>query len=380
MNTETKQKISGFVQLIAVILFIGAALAISVILQSNKKTIQNGQKVERVLFVEAQSFTPAPYAITLSTTGTVESRATVDVVSQVSGRIISVNDNFYGGGYFTAGETLFQIDPRDYELTVERLEAELARAKTTLEIEQAESAAALEEWKMLNGSKVAPDLVLRKPQQKEAAANLKAAEAQLADAKLDLERTTFSLPFTGRVLSSNVSLGQFITAGQSYGSVFDTASLEIRSTIEEESLKFLHPIEDLAINVKTKHMGQDRTYSAFIKRSAASLDTQTRFAPLIFGFKDDANDLLPGTFVAVEITTAETNEVLAIPSTARQKDGRIWMVNADNTVSPLEGYTILHNNGDTLALSGITETVRLVTSSLPGAIDGMKVDIREARK
>ncbi|MEC7576524.1 MAG: hypothetical protein VX468_04285, partial [Pseudomonadota bacterium] len=94
----------------------------------------------------------------------------------------------------------------------------------------------------------------------------------------------------------------------------------------------------------------------------------------------DASDLLPETFVNVTITTAEKANVLAIPSTARQKDGSIWSVNADNTVSPLTGHTILHNNGDTLALSGITEAVHLVTSSLPGAIDGMKVDIREARK
>ena len=380
MNIDIKQKISGFIQLIAVIIFIGAALAFSALLQSSKKPIQNGQKTERILFVEADSFSPAPYALTINTTGTIESRAAVEVVSQVSGRITAVNDNFYEGGRFTAGEMLFQIDPRDFELEVQRLEAEVASAQTTLELEQAESLAALEEWKMLNGSKAAPDLVLRKPQQQEAAARLKAAEAQLANARLDLERTTFTLPFDGRVLSSSVNIGQYIAAGQSYGSVFDLKSLEVQSTIDENKIKFLSPAESLDVKITAQQIGESKSYTGYLKRSAAALDTQTRFAPVTFGLKDQSSDLIPGSFVNIAITTPPFDDILAVPTTARQKDGSIWQIREDSSITPLTGYHIVYNDGQTLALSGVSQNVRLVISSLPGAIDGMRVQIREARE
>src|SRR5690606_3237290 len=110
------------------------------------------------------------------------------IVPEVSGRVVFVHAAFFEGGQFAAGEVLFKIDPRDFELEVARREAEVARAQTVLELAEAESSAALGEWKQIHGKRPAPDLVARKPQMAEAAATLKSARAQLEEAKLRLER------------------------------------------------------------------------------------------------------------------------------------------------------------------------------------------------
>ena len=181
MSDKTK----GLIQFILVIVFIAGSFAISFSLQSQKSSAGKNIGKERVVFVSAEVIQPEPYRISFDVTGNVEARADIGIVPQVQGRIIEMNENFFSGGLFKAGETLFRIEPRDFELEVQRLEAEVARARTTFNIEQAESKAALEEWRLINGSKKAPSLVARKPQKDEAWANLKAAKAQLENAKLE---------------------------------------------------------------------------------------------------------------------------------------------------------------------------------------------------
>ena len=82
----------------------------------------------------------------------------------------------------------------------------MAQAQTAYNLQQAEADAALQDWKQLRGDQEVPDLVARKPQMAEALANLNAAKASLATARLNLDRATFELPFDGRVVSSSWAL------------------------------------------------------------------------------------------------------------------------------------------------------------------------------
>ena len=82
--------------------------------------------------------------------GEVVARVAVDVVPQVAGQVVKIHPSLVAGGFFSAGEVLVVIDPRDYELAVERGQAAVARAKVSLEREQAEAVVAREEWDELH--------------------------------------------------------------------------------------------------------------------------------------------------------------------------------------------------------------------------------------
>lgn len=163
MNLQFSPKIKGLIQLALVIAFILTSFAISNILQTNKPQAQEKNAPDKALFVETENVGQGVHNISFYTTGTVEAITNIDVIPQVSGQIINVNQEFYNGGEFKKNSVLFEIDPRDFRLEVERLEAEVARASTSLTLEKAESKAALSEWRQRNGSKIAPDLVARKP-------------------------------------------------------------------------------------------------------------------------------------------------------------------------------------------------------------------------
>ncbi len=369
-------KRAGRWQLGLVLAFLVAAIVISRLLQSGHAPVQRDSGEDRPLAVAAVQLQPGPYRITFTTTGVVEARTTVNVVPEVSGRVIDVHPDFYTGGRFDAHERLFAIDPRDYELEIERMEAEVARAQTALNLEQAEAEAALAEWRQSQGKTEPPDLVARKPQLAEAEANLQAAQAGLASARLNLQRSQFRLPFSGRVMHSDAAPGQYLVAGQPAGQVFDMASLEIRVSLEDRQLTWLQASDDPDIRIVTRFMGQTQTHAGVLRRGAATLDTTTRFAAVQVGFANDQHPLVPGVFAEVHIRGPEFDNVLQLPATALQKGGRVWEVTGDGTLASWQPQ-VVHSSEDTVAVEGIGRPVLVVTSRLAGASEGSRVTIDE---
>jgi RND family efflux transporter MFP subunit len=373
MNNEKR---AGIIQLIVVFVFIIGSFALSKLLESNYQPPGQNDLSDRILFVETTQVTPEPYRISFETTGLVQARNDINVVSQVSGRVIAVHDAFFSGGAFKKNEVLFEIEPRDFQLAVKRLEADVARSRTALELEIAESNAALSEWQQLNGDMPVPDLVARKPQLAEAGANVQSAEAQLENLQLDLERTKFIFPFDGRVLSSNIAVGQYVMAGQSYGAVFDISSLEIRASLVDSQLDYLLQATDPEILITATYRGKKRQYKGKLNRTASSLDTVTRFATVHFGFNDHVENLLPGVFAEINIKGSEIDGITLLPSSALQSRNIVWQVTPDNTLiewSP----EIIYQDDMYIAVKGLSDTTTIVTSRISGATNGMRIETTE---
>lgn len=364
-------KAQGFLQLILVVAFIAASFAISFALKPQKRNVESGKAEERVLIVETKEISTQNYHIQFETTGNIGVRSEIGIVPQVSGRVESIDDNFFAGGTFEADEVLFQIDLRDFELEVERMEAQVAQARTAFNIEEAEKEAALEEWRLVNGDKKPPALVARKPQIDEAWANLKAAKAQLENAKLDLERASFSLPFKGRVLNSTLEHGQYVSAGQSYGSVFDLKSLEVQASLKDKELNWLLGSANPEIDIIVDLAGTKKTYAGKLNRSAASLDELTRFASVSFGFENEVSDLLPGVFATIKVKSTELSDVTLLPAETLQKEGIIWILNEDGTLKRHEPE-VIYSTDETVIAKGFGDNIKVVTSRVSGATEGMK--------
>ncbi len=204
MNKSGGILIKSLVQLLLVVVVISAGVGIFKALSSMRKPPAKKERPIVAPLVEAVRARSEDLQMIVSGFGTAQPKVTVQVVPQVSGQVIVCHPHFVDGGFFTKGEPLVTIDPRDYELVVENGEAAVAQREFMLKQEQAEGLVARTEWANLHGEEEPPSpLVLRIPQIKNAEAQLQSAEAQLARAKLDLERTVISMPFDGRVITKN---------------------------------------------------------------------------------------------------------------------------------------------------------------------------------
>ena len=164
------------------------------------------QRAERVYLgplVEVIAAPPQKVQVIVEGQGTVRPDAQVNLVPQVSGVVVWKAAEFEPGGSFAKGDLLFEVDPRDYQLSAAQADAQVAQARYLLELAQEEAAIARQEWERIRTEGEEPtNLVLRKPQLRAAEANLQSAEARYAETQLRLERTKVHAPFNGRVRSA----------------------------------------------------------------------------------------------------------------------------------------------------------------------------------
>jgi len=142
-------------------------------------------------------------------TGRLTARHRVEIHSRVSGYITQVS--FKEGTEVKAGDLLFTIDPRPYEAIVERAQAMLAQAKTTAELAgvEAKNATALRQGQAISVEESERRLKSATGE----LAGVRAAEAALRAAKLDLEFTEIRAPISGRISDARVTEGNLVSGG-----------------------------------------------------------------------------------------------------------------------------------------------------------------------
>lgn len=336
-----------------------------------------------VRVVEAR---PGTLTLTVPSQGTVEPRIESTLVTQVGGEIVRTSPSFATGGFFERGEMLLEIDRRDYELALERAEAELARAELRLEQERAQAAVAREEWEELGDGDPSP-LTLREPQLAEARAALEAAEAALARAELDLERTRIRAPYAGRIRAKRADLGQFVAPGAPLAEMFSVDTAEITLPIPQDQLAFL----DLSLGSDAGGGGSDvllradlggrwAQWEGRVVRTAGEIDPKSRMLHLIaevddpYARRDPAREVLPmGLFVDAEIVGRRVESVYRLPRTALRDQSRL-LVLEDGDRLRYRSVELLRVDGDTILVSdGLSPGEQVCVSSLEAVVDGMRV-------
>ena len=142
--------------------------------------------------------------------GRLEAVEAVEVRPRVSGTISRVT--FAAGSEVRQGQILFEIDARPYQADVARAEAEVAQARSAAEL--ASRAFSRGQALLDKGAITREDFENREAAHARGAAGIRAAEAALALARLNLEWTHVRSPISGRVGRAEVTAGNLVQAGQ----------------------------------------------------------------------------------------------------------------------------------------------------------------------
>ena len=175
-------------------------------------------------------------------TGFVQAQKEVNLMAQVSGQI--TGKYFLGGEKITAGQTLFTIDQRTYQAKVLNAQAGLASAQATL----IRTSRDLERYKKLYEQNAVSkqELDNRVAEAEQAQAAVDAQQALLENANIDLGETNVVAPFDGRIDTNDLSVGNYVTAGQTVlATISNTDPVFVEfSLAENEYLKLLSAHND----------------------------------------------------------------------------------------------------------------------------------------
>jgi RND family efflux transporter MFP subunit len=141
--------------------------------------------------------------------GRVEAAQRVEIRPRVAGHIEAVL--FKEGDLVRAGQPLFRIDPRSFDVAMQRARADLqlAQARETLARSEAERARRLAQEQAISGEEVERRVAAHA----EAVARSAAAQAQVQSAALDREFATLTAPMAGRIGRAVASAGNYVAAG-----------------------------------------------------------------------------------------------------------------------------------------------------------------------
>ncbi len=307
---------------------------------------------------------PAPVAqsLTVDLTGSVRVERRIRIASEVVGRVVFVSPDFANGGSIAADEAFIRVDPAGYELEVEAAEQALREAEARMEMERARGEEGAESFELAEASAMK-------------------ARIALAQARLQLERTSISLPFDVRVVRSDVAVGELVGPAELVGPssrlgvVFPSGALEVDAPIATKDLEYLAPAVGRPAEI---HAG-GRTWPAEIVRVSSVVSPKTRLASIFLRFGEGSpSESLPrpGTFVEVAITGPTHDNVYVLPESAVQERGRVWVVDGGELRSfvPRE----IGRAADGWVVEAFDAGEGVVVGALPGARAGLAVVATDA--
>jgi RND family efflux transporter MFP subunit len=252
----------------------------------------------------------------VTVSGTVIAKETAVVSSRISGYVKSLKVD--AGDHVKAGQELLSIDTTELEDQKAQAEASLESAKADL----ANAKVNLDRYKPLFKSRA-----ISKQQFDEIQTHYDVALAaeQRASAALDQVKTqltygTVTAPFAGIIGSRTVNVGDLAMPGQPLLTVYMPGTLELVVPVAEQFARYVKEGTHVEVNVPSLGMKQSTSIREVVPQTNEQTKTITVKAPL-----SDAPGLSPGIYGTLTFDTL-TSEVTAVPQQAVQTVGQLQSV------------------------------------------------------
>ena len=275
--------LGAIVPLLLVGVGVGVMLVLTPPAPSKKPPIEDnrGALLGQMLSAEVQTvhaLAEVTDKLQIPVNGTVVPSREIQLAAEVAGRIIEKAAGTRSGNYVKAGDELYRIDPRDYELEVERVTRRLDQERASLAEQQQDIdnamrlAAVADEEMALSEAEVARferlggnfrseaeldqakrsrlasmnqrvtiqnQISLLKARRARLESAIKLAETELEQAQLNLERTVIRAPISGRVVSEQIEADSYVQRGTPLVVIEDTSDVEVSVNLRMDQLYWI---------------------------------------------------------------------------------------------------------------------------------------------
>jgi multidrug efflux system membrane fusion protein len=336
---------------------------------------------------------PAPTAVSVAViesrnvalwdefSGRLEAIERVEVRSRVAGAVQAVH--FREGALVAAGDRLITIDPAPFAAEVERAEAQVAAADARLALTRSELERGRQLWESRAVSQ--RDLDQRLNAQREADANLRAAQAALQSARLNLDYTEVRAPVAGRVGKLEITVGNLVAAGPDAPVLTTLVSVDpIYASFNADEEVVMRALKALGANAHTEveripvRMVTATSNGSEFEGRLQLIDNQvdagsgTVRVRAVFANRDGG--LMPGQFARLRMGQAKSEPVLMVNERAVGTDQSkkfVMVVDDDNKAAYREVTLGAAADGLRIVTHGVAAGERVVVNGLqrvrPGA-------------
>jgi RND family efflux transporter MFP subunit len=336
------------------------------------------------MLVSVQRVERGTFAPTITGLGRVAPAREIVLSPQVAGRVIAIADDFLPGGLVNEGEILVSLDPADYANSVQQRQSALQQARSELAIELGRRDVARTDLALLD-RELTPEnraLVLREPQRQAARAAVRAAEAALSQARLELARTRIAAPFDAQVLSRRVNIGSQVAPGAELARLIGLDDYWVIVTVPVAQLgQIALPTGDEAgapVRLRNRTAWPEGQYrQGRVRRLIGALDDQTRLARVLVSVHDplarraetQGPPMLVGAIMQAQIQGRPLANVVRIDRDHLREDDRLWL-NVDGRLQIRQAQVAFKDRHYAYIRDGLDTGDWLVTSNLATVAEG----------
>ncbi len=384
--------------------------------------------VKKLSVVETVVLKDQSYSIKIKASGIVKAGIQTSLVSEVSGRVVSVSDNFLEGSYFADQQTLLTIDSANYDNALAITKSDVAASQASL-VQLNEEEKTLRRSLSLSGKnlkigfkeltrtrslwtkKLIARSLLDKEQQsynqlqqkvedlqgrlngfnsrkRATQAKIKASLTRVAQERLNLSKTVIKAPYSGRVLSKQVDIGQFVNKGSILGKIYATDFVTVDlplSLAKYQLLNIPEAFQDQKIkgklpSVTFKDASLKNIWQGEVVRTSAALDADTRqikvIAKIESPFKASSQVTAPikiGQYINAEIQGKTFDHVFVLPPGVVRQNKEILLFKEGKV--HITAVEVLWNSATETVVHS-KESIRgeyIITTALSQAVEGMPV-------
>lgn len=413
---------------------------------ANRKSPDRSPPQELTASVRAIKLAPVSVTPKIRGYGTAQPAKTWTGVAQVGGRIVYMNPRFQQGAILPAGTELIRISEEDYKLAIAEADAQIRSAEAKLselkvsqqnthELLQIEKESLALKQKtvdakqaLLKRGSIAQlsfeaelrDLLNQKKKVQDLENALRLLPTQLAvqqeqvrvnqarreTSKLNLERTSISLPFEARIASVAVEISQYVQPGTKIGTADGTKSTEVNAQFPVSGIRsfvqFVRNAGPVTVTgdqspdptafanrvglhaiVRLKAGERDIEWRGKVDRTNDTLDEQTRTVGVITVVEGTYANSIPGQrpplvkgmFVEVELRANPIPDRIVIPPSAIHDGGTVHAIDKDGRLAIRKVQTSYAGQSYVVISSGLKAGERIVVSDVSPVVEGLLLNV-----
>ncbi|HEX8575655.1 MAG TPA: efflux RND transporter periplasmic adaptor subunit [Flavobacterium sp.] len=298
---------------------------------------------------------PEDFDNLLSLSGSIEANEQVEIRSEVSGIVQSIN--FKEGSTVQKGQLLFKVN--DIELRAQRSQA-ITRRNLASENERRARLLLQKE-------------AISQEEYDVSRADLRLAQSQSELINAQIAKTSVRAPFSGKIGLRSISPGTYITPTTLIANLVNTNNLKITFSIPE---KYANQIKlNTVINFTVA--GSTKKYTAKIYAIEPNVDVNTRTLQVRALAENKDGALLPGTYANVALPLAVFENAIVVPTEAvvPVQDGKKVFIAANGKAKEVKVETATRTDASVIVLSGLKAGDTLVTTGVMSLKDEAKIKV-----
>lgn len=351
---------------------------------SNKRDVKPEVRKVEILPIQYQDI-----ELEVDGNGVVESEKTLDIVSEVSGKVVFAKNNLKSGTYVSEGELIFEIDSREAQNQLFTLRADFLNAFAVFLPEiKFEDEKTYKKWNTyfskLNIDSETPEL----PEIDNSREKIKISSFNIffkyfavKNAELNFSKHKIFASFNGSISSKGIIEGSFVGNGQKILTLRDVENLEISVPLLLEDAKWIQFAENPEAKIFFDDGNGDFVTGKILRKdNLLERNSQTISAYISFKNSEFNSHLFPGNYVSVQIRGKKLKDVSLVPRYTIDRDDYIYLMK-DGKLAREKVNIILFFKDFAILDNSLVEGTKIIKTILQKPLIGMQIkDINESEK